>query len=546
MYSRFNSLELLFGNPQERKPGSKLGSFVLKGYFEYFKYKMNPENEQLYGFKKKNKFQNMWSSEKVDDFNINSDSFESVQNIQINIVKESEDESNIMESKSLNPQKSQLLGTSRKSSIKSSNSNQFFNDKKSFNNQSKSLIQNLSSEGNIGYNIYTDESEESQIKSVGHQGSNKSFRKSKLASKKSFMSRNSQLDAESSNLSILKKFQAQQEKKIKFKSKSRMSSMINSPNKSIEPIIEDNLEDILPTNLESTPRKKPKIKLESAFAEEYLDILKSLPFLLCYFFLDLTNVATERKKQFENQNIFENKQQMMAAVCLSAQVVLSKSKYEDTMSLLDLENLLFVYKNTFAPNISEMQTKLILEDFKIQQKNISAHRLTVKYTLEHLTCLLGYLEDNNNTQKKIKAVHKKMSTNMIKNFWGKSNVNDSNSTSSFHKKRKFSMKSPEPRKSRNVKFGMMGDDECIANQLQVSSIHENMIWRLCHFLYHKKIFWVTYEIRKNLLVFLPKMQRTNKGIKIKRVFRALAESLATIFPHAHEFTIFKVSLIRFF
>jgi hypothetical protein len=258
------------------------------------------------------------------------------------------------------------------------------------------------------------------------------------------------------------------------------------------------------------------------------------------------NVATERKKQFENQNIFENRQQMMAAVCLSAQVVLTKSKYEDTISLLDLENLLFVYKNTFAPNISEIQTKLILEDFKLQQKNISAHRLTVKYTLEHLTCLLGYLEDNNNTQKKIKTVHKKMSKTMINSFWGKSNVNDSSSSSRFNRNRKKSIKSPEPRKSKKELFGMMRDDESIASQLKVSSINENLIWRLCHFLYHKKIFWVTYEIRKNLLIFLPKMQKSKKGIKIKKVFRSLAESLSTIFPHAHEFVIFKVKLIRYF
>ena len=520
MYSRFNSLELLFGNPQERRPGSKLGSFVLKGYFEYFKYKMNPENEKLYGFKKKDKANCLWSSEKrLEEPDVQSQSRESRKNIEINIVMDpSESNNQISPNNEQTHNRIRAFQNSnnnmRRISNKNSPSNHFFKRTSNLSrhqSKTRSMIhENFgSSEKNLEFGIYTDETD-----SDSDSGDSRSGK---------------------SSPHLLNSI-----KNIKGKSFIRPSSKVfdHSPfskhESYIEPIIEDNLEDVLPTQMETTPRKKPKIKLESAFGEEYLDILKSLPFLLVYFFLDLTLSATELKRQFESQHIFQNRQQMMAAVCLSAQVVLSKSKMEDTMTLVDLENLLFVYKNTFAPNITETQTKLILDDFKNQQKNISAHRLSVKYVLEHLTCLLGYIDSNNAIEKKIKSIHKRVKKT------GKENIfRFGNDRRRDEDDRNMNSMNRQTRQLMDV----MDDDELIVDHLQANSIHQNLIWRLSHYLYHKKVFWITYEIRKNLLIFLNFKTNKIKEIKLKKVFHALADGLATIFPHSHEFIIFKVIIL---
>jgi hypothetical protein len=548
MYSRFNSLELLFGNPQERKPGSKLGSFVLKGFFEYFKYKMNTENEKLYGFRQQKKFdENVWySDDNLDEPDINSQSEMSNKHFKINIVEDNSDsDENLMEHKPSNTE-----GKNRISAFQT-----FY--KKSKSSQlntlvgggegtlhSKSQIHNnaLSSENCLEYNIYSDESSQESNRNLNYKPTMRSLNSNKLPQTKSFLKQSQRIDELPGNLGFKD-----------FSEKLNHNKSFNAPSQinDIEPIMEENLENEFPTQMESTPRKKPKIKLESAFAEEYLDILKSLPFLLCYFFLDLTFASVERKRQFESQNIFKNRQQMMAAVCLSAQVVLSKSKVEDTMTLLDLENLLFVYKNTFAPNITETQSKLIVEDFKSQQKNLSAHRFSVKYVLEHLTCMLGYIEGNNSIEKKIKTIHKKVKKNSYEggyfpnHFKGDAQSRNSDLVGGRSPFEKYA--NEQKQKILTGMYGVMEEEEeQIVDHLQVNSIHDNLVWRLCHFLYHKKIYWITYEIRKNLLVFLDFKKKSKRGkeTKIKKVFHALADALAAIFPHSHEFTIFKVLTIR--
>ena len=77
------------------------------------------------------------------------------------------------------------------------------------------------------------------------------------------------------------------------------------------------------------------------------------------------------------------------------------------LTLHDIENLLFVYKNTFSPELSNLQIRLILLSFQSHQRNTSTHRFSIKYVLEQLTAQLGFLDDSRRLSKKVRGCLKK-------------------------------------------------------------------------------------------------------------------------------------------
>ena len=91
-------------------------------------------------------------------------------------------------------------------------------------------------------------------------------------------------------------------------------------------------------------------------------------------------------------------------------------------------------------------------------------------------------------------------------------------------------------------FNLMNEKEQAEELLETQNVYENLIWQLSHFLLSKQFSWLNYELRRSLLSFLPREKQKTSQIKVKKVFRSVCDCISVIFPHAHKFSIFKVSL----